>query len=121
MLIDVVNGNLPTVGVMAEFTIRAILAAMQIRVAVLALDGCVAEIEILVAIAALHFRVPTTQRKRSSRMVELEFGAQRLPALKGVTLLARDFELAAVRATKRSIERDVLTERNAPGKENKAK
>ena len=53
-------------------------------------------------------------------MAELEFGAQRLPALRGVTFLARYFELVAVRATRRSIERDVLTERNAPGKENKA-
>ena len=63
MLIDVVNGNLPTIGVVAEVTLGAILAAMQIRVAVLALDGGVAEIEILVAIDALHFRVPATQRK----------------------------------------------------------
>lgn len=37
MLIDVVNGNLPAVGVVTEFTLRAILAAMQIGVAVLAL------------------------------------------------------------------------------------
>lgn len=37
MLIDVVNGNLPTIGVVAEFTLRAIFAAMQIGVAVLAL------------------------------------------------------------------------------------
>ena len=37
VLIDVVYGNLPAVGVMAEFTLRAILAAMQICVAVLAL------------------------------------------------------------------------------------
>lgn len=72
------------------------------------------------AIDTLHFRVPATQGKLSFRMVEFEFGAQRLPALRGVTLLARDFELVAVRAMKRSIERDLLTERNAPGKENKA-
>jgi hypothetical protein len=120
MLIDVVNGNLPTVTVVAEFTLRAILAAMQIRVAVLALYWGVAEIKILVAIDARHFRVPATQRKFSPRMVEFGFGAQRLPALRGVTLLARYFELVAVRATNRSIERDVLTERTAPGKENKA-
>jgi hypothetical protein len=37
MLIDVVNGNLPTIGVVAEFTLRAVLAAMKIGVAVLAL------------------------------------------------------------------------------------
>jgi len=45
-------------------------------------------------------------------MVEFKFGAQRLPALSVVTLLASDLELVTVRALKRSIERDVLTERN---------
>ena len=60
MLIDVVNGNLPTVGVVAEFTLRPILAAMQIGVAVLALYRGVAEVKILVAVAALYFRVPAT-------------------------------------------------------------
>ena len=114
MLIDAVNGNLPAVGVVAEFTLRAILAAMQIGVAVLALYRGVAEIKILVAIDTLHFRVPAMQGKLSFRMVEFEFGAQRLPALSGVTLLARDLELVAVRTMKRSIERDVLPERTAP-------
>ncbi len=112
MLIDVVNGNLPTIGVVAEATLGAILAAMQIGVATLAFDGGVAEIEILMAIDALHFRVPATQRKLGSRMVEFEFGAQRLPVLSAVTLLAPILELVTVRAMKRAIERDVLTERN---------
>jgi len=107
MLIDIVNGNLPTIGVVAEVTLGAILAAMQIGVAVLALDGGVAEIEILVAVDAL-------------RMVEFKFGAQRLPALSAVTLLAPDLELVTVRALKRSIERDVLTERNTSGKKAEA-
>lgn len=112
MLVDVVNGNLPTIGVVAEVALGAILAAMQIGVAVLALDGGVAEIEVLVAVGALHFGVPATQRKLGFRMVEFKFGAQRLPALSVVTLLASDLELVTVRALKRSIERDVLTERN---------
>ena len=112
MLIDVVNGNLPTIGVVAEVTLGAILAPMQIGVAVLALDRGVAEIEILVAIDALHFCVPATQRELSLRMVEFEFGAQRPPALSVVTLLAGNLELVTVRALKRSIERDVLTGRN---------
>lgn len=120
MLIDVVNGNLPPIGVVAEVTLGAILAAMQIGVAVLALDGGVAEIEILVAVDALHFRVPATQRKLGFRMVEFKFGAQRLPALSAVTLLAPDLELVTVRALKRSIERDVLTERNTSGKKAEA-
>jgi len=112
MLIDVVNGDLPTIGIVAEFTLRAVLAAMEIRVAVLTLHRGVAEIKVLMTVAALHFRVPAAQRKFSSRMVEFEFGAQRLPALRGVTLLARDLELVAMGTMKRSIERDVLSERN---------
>src|SRR5689334_7858403 len=98
MLIDVVNRNLPAIGVVAELTLRAILAAMQIGVAVLALYWGVAEIKILVAVAALHFGVPATQRKLGLRMVEFEFGAERLPAFRGMTFLARNFELVAVRA-----------------------
>ena len=62
----------------------------------------------------MHFRVPAMQGKLGFRMVEFEFGAQRLPVLRGVTLLARDLELVAVRTMKRSIERDVLPERTAP-------
>src|SRR6201987_1120974 len=91
MLIDVVNGNLPTIGVVAELAFSTVFATMQIRMAVLTLHRCVAENQVLVAIGALHFCVPATQRKLSSRMVEFEFGAQRLPSLSGVTLLARDF------------------------------
>jgi len=114
MLIDIVNGNLPAVGVVAEFTLRAILTAMQIGVAVLALYRGIAEIKILVTVDTLHFRVPAMQRKFSFRMVEFEFGAQRLPLLNGVTLLAGNLELGAVRAMNRSIERGALTERTAP-------
>ena len=36
VLIDVVGGNLPAIGVMAEFTLGAVFAAMQIGVTVLA-------------------------------------------------------------------------------------
>ena len=48
-------------------------------------------------------------------MIEFEFGAQRLPALSGVTLLAGNLKLGAVRAVNRTIKRDVLTERTASG------
>ena len=37
MFIDVMNGNLPAIGIVAEFALRAVLAPMQICVAVLAL------------------------------------------------------------------------------------
>jgi len=36
MFIDVVNGDLPAVGVVAKFALRAVLAPMQIRMTVLA-------------------------------------------------------------------------------------
>ena len=67
------------------------------------------------AIGALHFRVPATQRKFGSRMIELKLGAQRLPALRGVALLARHLKLVAVRAMNGSLERNVLSERDARG------
>ncbi|HTT22232.1 MAG TPA: hypothetical protein VMG82_25110 [Candidatus Sulfotelmatobacter sp.] len=54
-------------------------------------------------------------------MVELDLGAQRFPALRGVALLAWDVELVAMRAMKMSLERDVLTERNAPWEKSEAK
>ena len=109
MLIDVVNGNLPAIGVVAQFALRAILAAVQVGVAILALCGGVAEMKILMAIDALHFRVSAAQRKFGLRVPELEFGAQWLPALSGVTLLARNLELIAVRTVNRSIWHDMLT------------
>jgi hypothetical protein len=36
MFIDVVNGDLPAIGIVAKFALRAVLAPMQIRVAALA-------------------------------------------------------------------------------------
>ena len=112
MLIDVVNGNLPAIAVVAEFALRTILATVQVSVAILALCGGIAEIKILMAIDALHFRVPAAQRKLCLRVVELKFGAQWLPALCSVTLLARNLELIAMRAVNRSIWCDLLPKGN---------
>ena len=68
----------------------------------------------------MHFRVAATQRKLGLRVIELGFGAQRLPALSGVTFLARNLQLVTVRTMKGSIERDVLTERNTSREEAEA-
>jgi hypothetical protein len=54
-------------------------------------------------------------------MIEFDFGAQRFPALRRVTLLARNVEPISVRTMKRSVERDLLTERNTPWHEDEAK
>ena len=43
MLVDVVNGNLPAVGVVAECALSTVFPPMQIRVAILALHWCIAE------------------------------------------------------------------------------
>ena len=114
MLIDVVNRNLPAVGVMAECALGAVFPPMQIRVAILALHWRVAENESLMAIGALHFCVPSPQRKLGVRMVELQVGTERFPALDRVTLLALDLQRVAVWAVKSRIQRNVLSERNGP-------
>lgn len=113
MLVDVVNGDLPAIGVVTEFTFGAVLAAMEIRMAILTLHRSVTKNEILVAIRALHFCVPSMQRESRAGMVEFQLGAQRLPFLRGVTLLARDLQFVAVRAMNRSVESDLLSERNS--------
>lgn len=112
VLVDVVNGNLPAISVVAELALSAVLAAMQIGVAVLALYWGVAENKILVAIGALHFRVAAAQRKFGLRMIELELRSQRIPALRVVTLLALDLQPFAMRAMHRSIARHLLRKRN---------
>lgn len=53
-------------------------------------------------------------------MIESDFAAQWFPALRAVTLLARNLELVAVWTTKWSVENDLLTECNTPRQENKA-
>ena len=118
MLIDVVNGNLPAVGVVTKLTLRAVLAAMQIGVAILTLLRSIAEDQGLVAIGALHFCMAAAQRKLSLRMVELEFGAERLPSLRRMAILTRDLELIAVRAMAR-VFGYVLPERSARRKDKK--
>jgi hypothetical protein len=49
-------------------------------------------------------------------MIEFELGAKRLPTLCGVTILAGELELIAVRAMAR-VQSDALPKRNARGKE----
>lgn len=58
VLVDVVDGDLPAIGVVAQLALGAILAAMQIGMAILALVGSVGEIEIRVTVAAGHRGMP---------------------------------------------------------------
>jgi len=107
VLIDVVNRNLPAVGVVTKLALGAVLAAVQIGMAILTFLWGIAKDKSLVAIRALHFCVPAAQRKFSLRVGELEFGAQRLPSLRGMAILAWELEFVAVRAVV-SVRSDVL-------------
>lgn len=63
VLIDVVDRDLPSIAVVTEFTLCAILAAMEISVAILAFLTDVAEIQVDMAIEALHHSVASAQRE----------------------------------------------------------
>jgi len=92
MLIDVVNGNLPSGIAMACIALRRILPSMNVRVAVLALVDRLREYEIGVAIHAADFRVQPAERKSRLAMIKLRHRANRLPALRCVTVFARDVQ-----------------------------
>lgn len=94
MLIDVVNGNLPAVAVVAEFALGSILPAMKICVAVLALIRGTCEVEVGMAVATRHGCVAPPQREPCLGMIELDLAGEHLPILLGVTSLARNIELA---------------------------
>ena len=71
MFVDVVNGDLPAIRIVAELALGAVFAAMQIGVAILTLQWSVAENKVLVAISTLNFCVPAAQRKAGFRMIEV--------------------------------------------------
>jgi hypothetical protein len=109
VLIDVVDRHLPSICVVAEFALCAVLAAVKISVAILTFLRNVAEIEVGVAIETLHNSVAPAQRKPGSRMPELDFRPNRFPALRGVTLLARNLQFASVRTASEPAGLDLLT------------
>jgi hypothetical protein len=113
VLIDVVDRNLPSIAVVTEFTLCAILAAMEISVAILAFLTNVAEIQVNMAIEALNRSVASAQRKPRLRMSEFSFRPDRLPALSRMTLLAWNFQFVPVGTASESTRLDLLTNRNA--------
>jgi hypothetical protein len=118
MLIDVVNRYLPAICVVAQFAFRAILPAMQVRMAVLTFFWHVAEVEVGVTINALYYRVATAQREPRLGVLELHFLPQRLPSLLRVTLLTGNIELVSVRAVTH-IAIGLLRDRNSRAKRQK--
>jgi hypothetical protein len=100
VFVDVVDRNRPAVGVMAQLALRAVLAPVQVGVAILALVGSVGEIEIVVAIAASYRRVPPAEWKAGLSMIELDLVPDYLPVLDGMACIARQFE-SSVRTDRR--------------------
>ena len=100
VFIDVVDRNRPAIGVVAQLALRAVLAAMQVSVAILALVGSVGEIEIGVAIAATHRRVAPAEGKAGLSMIELDLVPDNLPVFDGMACIARQLEFS-VRADRR--------------------
>ena len=121
VLIDVVDRHLPSICVVAEFALRAVLAAVEISVAILTFLRNVAEIEVSVAIETLHNRVAPAQGKPGLRMPEFDFRSDRLPTLCRVTLLAWNLQFVPVRTASEPARLDLLTNRttNRKNKSNK--
>lgn len=101
VLIDVVDGDLPAIGVVAQFAFSPIFAAMQIGMAILALVGSIGEIEIGMTVAASDSRVPSAQGEAGLRMVELDRVLDHLPIRRRMAVDARRIEFA-MRALRRS-------------------
>jgi hypothetical protein len=101
MPVDVVNRDLPAVGVVAQFALSPVLAAMQIGMAVLALIGSVGEVEVAMAVAARYGSMAAAQGKSRTRMIELDLVLDDVPVRGDVAGDARNIELA-VRALRRS-------------------
>jgi len=111
MFINVVDRDLPAIGVVTEFALGAVFAAMQVGVAVLALVGGVGKFQIRMAVATGHRGVPSAQREAGLRVIELDLAGNNLPVHCGVTCVAGDVELP-VRALRGS---DGPRGLNAPG------
>jgi len=94
VLVDVMNGNLPTIGVMAEFAFRSVLPAMKVGVAVLALIRGTCEFEVVVAITAGNGCVPSSERKTCLRVIKPDPTGKSLPVLGGVTCFAGNLEFS---------------------------
>jgi hypothetical protein len=101
VLFYILDRNLPSANRVALRAIRAQLALVNISMAVLALLTDVREDHFDVALGAGDGRVHAAQRIARLVMIELGNGADRPPAIRGVTVLARDSQ-TAVRTVARS-------------------
>ncbi len=102
MLIDVVNGDLPSGIAMAHVALRTVFAAMNVGVTVLALFAYIREDQVGVAIRTTHLDVHPAQREAGLLVLKLRNSANRLPALWRVAVLAGNPQ-GSVRAVGTSI------------------
>jgi len=114
VLVDVVDRNLPAIGVVAQFALRTVLAPMQIRVAVLAFVRRVCEFEIGMAVATAHSRVAAAKGKPRPRMVKLDLLLDHLPIRGGVAGVARHIQLAVRILSRRKRPRRLPMQRAPP-------
>ncbi len=94
VFVDVVDGDLPAVVVVAQFALGAILASMQIGVAVLALVRGVGEFQIGVAVTACHGSMAPAQGEAGARVIESDPGLNNFPIRRRMAGNARQVELA---------------------------
>ena len=94
VLINVVDGDLPTRVAVARITLRGVPAAMDIGVAVLALVMRLREDQVGMAIRAADFGMQTTQGESRLPMIELRDCADRLPSDCRVAVLAGDIQFS---------------------------
>jgi len=103
MLIDVMNRDLPPIGVMAELTFGSVLASMKVGVAVLTLVGRIGKFEIGMAVTACHSGVAPTKGKASLPVIKLDLSLNYLPIRGCVAGNTRHVEFAV--RTLRTCER----------------
>jgi hypothetical protein len=94
VLLNFVNRYSPSAHGVALLTICAQLAPMNVGVAVLAACGHVAEHRLHVALRTRHILVQAAQRITGPVVIEFRNGADRLPALCGVTVLTGEVQIA---------------------------
>jgi hypothetical protein len=92
MILDLLDGDAPSAHRVALRAIRAQLALVDIRVAVLAFVAHVVEHHLYVASCAGYTDVHPAQRIRGLIMIELRNGPDGLPTLCRVAILAREVE-----------------------------
>lgn len=91
VLVDVVDGHLPSGVAMTEIALRGVFAPMYVGVAVLALIANLRENKIGVAVLTTHALVHPPERETSLAVIELKNVAKWLPTLRSVAILAGDF------------------------------